>query len=223
MNTTCELLRHDRSLRIVQYNERDAIEKRGYHWFDPTDELDIHFPEGIEAEVGECLYGLVMMIRPQLILETGTRLGLSTRYMALALRDLGCNGRLITIERDERCLLHAEKKIKAARLDEIVMPFCDDSRNIEATDYEIDMMFLDSKPEHRYEELLMFWQNLRPGGMVVVHDLWGFECKGFGPFPEELRAMLKKGEARAMNFPTSAGLTLIQKAYENDFQLGVMK
>jgi predicted O-methyltransferase YrrM len=54
-------------------------------------------PLAIKREVGELLYGLTLARRPALAVEFGASIGISTIYLAAALRDLRV-GRLITTE-----------------------------------------------------------------------------------------------------------------------------
>ena len=42
---------------------------------------------GVENEVGEFLYSLIRMIKPDNVLETGTHLGVGASYMGFALKD----------------------------------------------------------------------------------------------------------------------------------------
>ena len=52
---------------------------------------------GVEVEVAELLYSLVRSIKPNRIVETGTHLGISSLYMALAARENN-KGKVITYE-----------------------------------------------------------------------------------------------------------------------------
>ena len=45
---------------------------------------------GVEVEVGEFLHSMVRVTKPMHILETGTHLGVSAAFMALALYGLSC-------------------------------------------------------------------------------------------------------------------------------------
>ena len=50
-----------------------------------------------ELEVGEFLYGLIQIMKPEWVLETGTYKGVSSSYMASSLKDNG-HGHLDTME-----------------------------------------------------------------------------------------------------------------------------
>src|SRR4051812_16620659 len=53
----------------------------------------------VELEVGQLYYALVLLLRPQWILETGTHIGYSTCKLAQGLRDTGAyDGRVITMD-----------------------------------------------------------------------------------------------------------------------------
>lgn len=212
MNATQRILEADHRLTIKPYGIT------GTHWFHVTGIPGFGFPCGLEMEVGEFLYGLVCMHQPNIIIETGTRLGISTRYMALALSDANnVSAEIHTIERDARCL-----DIAVAAITDLSTPngkhyfYRDDSRELLPSLLDsceiVDMLFLDSEPEYRYEELTICWPYLRKGGIAVIHDLANFRAGGpFGTIPQWLESDLANGSASAMQWPTSTGLTVIQK------------
>src|SRR3990167_7989976 len=53
---------------------------------------------GTEVEISEFLYSLVRILKPKLVLETGTHKGISSTYIGQALRDNNRGGKLITCE-----------------------------------------------------------------------------------------------------------------------------
>jgi len=50
-----------------------------------------------EVEMGELLYGLIRMLKPDLVVETGTYKGGATRYMARACKE-NDSGHVVTCE-----------------------------------------------------------------------------------------------------------------------------
>jgi hypothetical protein len=194
-----------------------------YYWFDFATIPQISFPEGIESETGEFLYGLVRMARPGSILETGTRTGISTAFMALALKDNKLDGSILTFERDKFCADMAINNFTRWKLADIIEVRAEESMDYDPEKRVFDMLYLDSEPEYRYAELEKFWDNLVPGGMIVIHDLATIDDRAFGGCSDFVRNQIKSGELRAFNFPTCSGLMVMQKAYEIDYQRTIIK
>jgi predicted O-methyltransferase YrrM len=204
IGATAEVLRRDPALEIA---ERPLADRDTYRWFHPSDTHYFDFPEGLEAETGELLYALTMIIRAKRVLETGTRTGISTRYIALGLEQYG--GLITTIERDNLCRDYALEKFKAYNCIESIYGSSLEYNPEAGTVY--DMLFLDSEPCYRYEEMEKFYPYVREGGMIIIHDLARIPDKGFGIFPNGLKEKLLLGELHCMSFRTSSGLTIFQK------------
>ena len=204
-----------------------------------TDKLD-KFPEptdgryvcnntgGVELEVGEFLYGLVRMMKPALILETGTHQGIASLYMAAGLKKNG-SGRLNTIEWEGTHLKKAKERWTVFNVNEFITSFLISSSDFE-TQEMYDIILLDTEPNLRFGELLRFEKNLNEGGLIMIHDLSGGMCQvdnkelGFGwPFgklPEEIVELVKKDNLRPFHFATPRGLTCFYRPRDNDFKWG---
>lgn len=171
------------------------------------------FPCGIENEVGEFLFGLVCMMKPDRILETGTRSGVSTRYMALALELWNPAGHIVTIECDGTCHALANRKFAeqgyADRITSILGMSLDYTPSAGAV---FGLLWLDSEPRFRYAELERFWPFLAPGGIACIHDMRRVHCAPFGPTPPFVTDGLAAGTIAAMSWPNDTGLTIFQKA-----------
>jgi len=92
---------------------------------------------------------------------------------------------------------------------------------------QIDLLFLDSEPQLRFDEFVKFWPNLKPGGIVLIHDLhpsFGHHGKvyhgvydwPYGDFREKLSSYIKENRVQITSFPTPRGLTMLQKE-KSDF------
>jgi predicted O-methyltransferase YrrM len=68
-----------------------------------------------ELEVLEFLKGLVTTVRPKLVVETGTFMGISTLWIAEGLKENGF-GRVITCESDAVVYVRAKERIEASGL-----------------------------------------------------------------------------------------------------------
>jgi len=177
----------------------------------------------IEVEVGEFLYGLVRMIKPENILETGTHKGISTAYMASALKENG-KGSITTIEYEEKHIFDANELFVKLDLSNLINIVNQDINTFNPGNNQYDFIFLDTEPNLRFNEFIRFWNNLKPGGFIAIHDLspgmgqggvtlHGIENWPFGTMPEEMKTILKE-QVQSFHFETPRGLFLGQKNKE---------
>jgi predicted O-methyltransferase YrrM len=182
---------------------------------------------GVETQTGTFLYGLLNILQPELVLETGTYTGVSAMYMGQALKDNG-HGHIITLE------ISPVHKERAERLwvQTGVSPFvtCQQVASLEyQTSSQFDFIFLDSEPEFRFKELVKFYPNLKPGGYIFIHDLHrhlsqqdnkehGFGWP-YGKLPEEIVNWIAEDKLRCFSFPTPRGLTGFYKPTEEDYRV----
>lgn len=190
---------------------------------------------GVEHEVGNFLYGLVKILQPKHILETGTYTGVSALYMGQALKD-NRHGDLVTLEVENTHKLRAEAlwrncEVAAEVTCELKTSLeYNDSRLIQAG-FEYDLLFLDSEPQYRFAELVKFFPYLKEGGYIGIHDLPNTLCQGnvnpdhpemksypYGDLPEQIKEWLKTDKLRMIHFPSPRGLTFFYKTTEKDFR-----
>ncbi len=130
-------------------------------WFDLDDKL-----MSITLEDGEFLYALVRVTKPLNVVETGTGNGISTVFIATALRDNNQGGEVQTYEPYRQY----SDPAKALVGDELPVVFrdghCPGWNEGDAT----DLCFLDSAPwDDRCAEI-QHWLTCGYQGLVVVHD-----------------------------------------------------
>lgn len=177
---------------------------------------------GVEVEVAEFLYSLVKMVKPGFIVETGTHLGVSALYMALACRE-NKKGSIWTYE------VIPELQLKARDLwqDLGVLRYINSllKPSLEAdipNNLKIDLLFLDSEPQFRFDEFLKFWDQVSPGGLILVHDLHpslghhgktyhGVYDWPYGDFRAKIGSFIKDHKVQTISFPTPRGFTIFQK------------
>lgn len=176
----------------------------------------------VEVEIAEFLYSLVRVLKPANILETGTHLGVSTLYMALALRE-NEKGLIYTYEIIPQLLERAEQLWSDFKgLNRYISPLLESSLTTNYFPKEIDFLFLDSEPGYRFDELNRFWPYLKVGGMVVIHDLdktlghHGQTHHGqydwpYGYYRDKIGPLLDSKELVIMNPLTPRGITIGQK------------
>ena len=159
-----------------------------------------------EVEVLDFLYSLVRTLKPRLVVETGSCRGLSACYIGKALRD-NERGKLITCEIDRQLYDMARELIRKAQLTAQVDCVFESSLDLEIAE-PIDLLFSDSVPEIRMQELDKFLPLLSPNAVILVHDV-------NSGYHNNLRtAILKQDKERRLSvvlLPTPRGLALCQK------------
>jgi predicted O-methyltransferase YrrM len=158
-----------------------------------------------EIEVLELLRTLVTTLKPQLIVETGSFLGVSTLWMAEGLKANGF-GRIISCEYDPVVFAKAEESVAASGLREWI-----DLRNQSSLEMQvtgpIDMLYSDSDPDIRETEVRRFLPQIRANGIVLMHDA-SSHMKTVRQAALRLEA---EGLLSCLLLPTPRGLVLAQK------------
>ena len=121
-----------------------------------------------EAEVLEFLRTLVTTIKPNLVVETGSFLGVSTLWIAEGLKANGF-GKIISCEFDAKVFAAAKEKIAASELAEWI-----ELRNESSLEMKIngtiDLFFSDSDMPIREAEVKRFLPQISPYGIILMHD-----------------------------------------------------
>jgi len=127
-------------------------------------------PLSIAAEVGELLHLLVLARRPRRIVEFGASLGVSTIYLAAALRDVGA-GSLITTEFVPEKARLAQEHLSEAGLAQVVEMRVGDARDtLAGLDEEVELLFLDGWND-TYLAVLDLVEPVMPSGALVIADM----------------------------------------------------
>jgi prolipoprotein diacylglyceryl transferase len=158
-----------------------------------------------EVEVLDFLKALVITIKPELVVETGTFSGLSTLRIAEGLQGNGV-GRVITCEWDKKVFEAAKKRFAESGLRKWI-----DARNASSlemkVDGTIDMLFCDSDPELREQEVRRFLPQMNPYGLIVIHDA----SSHMKSVREGALRLEEEGLISVLLLPTPRGLVLAQK------------
>lgn len=138
----------------------------------------------IGPEFGRLLYSQARIAKAKTIVEFGTSFGVSTIYLASALRDNG-GGKVVTTEFEEEKAVQAKKNIEAAGLGKYVEFRVGDALQTLANFPEdIDMVFLDGAKELYLSVLQLLECRLRIGGVVASDNA---DHEGMEPFLDYLR------------------------------------
>jgi predicted O-methyltransferase YrrM len=158
-----------------------------------------------EAEVLEFLRTLVTTVKPNLIVETGSFLGVSTLWMAEGLKRNGA-GRIVSCEFDPVVYAKAREKIDGSGLAEWI-----DLRNESSLEMRIagpiDLFFSDSDLPIREQEVRRFLPQISPGGIALMHDA----SSHLKIVREAALKLESEGLLSVLLLPTPRGLVLAQK------------
>jgi predicted O-methyltransferase YrrM len=130
---------------------------------------DIPLP--VSRETGSLLYMLTRSTGAQSILEFGTSYGVSTIYLAAALRDNG-GGQIITTEFEPSKVARARQHITEAGLMDFVEIREGDALQTLAHDLpeRLDLVLLDGAKALYMDILELVRQRLHPGSLVIADD-----------------------------------------------------
>ncbi len=158
-----------------------------------------------EVEVLEFLRTLVTTTKPNLVVETGTFMGVSTLWIAEALRMNGF-GRIVSCEYDPKVFAAAGEKIDASEFRDLI-----DLRNESSlemkVDGTIDLFFSDSDMPIREQEVRRYLPQISPFGIILMHDA-SSHLKQVRDAALKLEA---EGLISVVLLPTPRGLVVAQK------------
>jgi predicted O-methyltransferase YrrM len=133
---------------------------------------DLYVP--VSPKQGQFLYSVARSIRAQRIVEFGTSFGVSTTYLAAAVRDNG-GGIVIGSELEPNKILAARRNISEAGLDEFVeIREGDAQQTLQDTGGSVDMVLLDGFKQMYLPMLQMLTPHLRSGAVVVADNIFTF-------------------------------------------------
>jgi len=198
------------------------VEKTGWCMSpEPTDENYCMFNTGgVECEVGEFLYSLVKLIKPNEVLETGTHHGVSSAYIGLALKSNN-KGHITTLD----FVYHEQAKYIHNKLE--ILPYVTQLQ-IDVNDFKTDkkyqLVLIDTEPILRFDEFVKFYSNVDDGGLIIIHDLHPnlsynpnqnftlpYDHWPYGDFRPKLGKFIKEHKTQILSFNTPRGLTIFQK------------
>lgn len=158
-----------------------------------------------EVEVLDFLKALMLTVKPNLVVETGTFLGVSTLYMAEGLKENGF-GKIITCEPDPEVFAKASEKIEASGLRKFVESRRESSLETKISG-SIDVLFSDSLPELREAEVRRFLPQVSPFGLILMHDA----SSHLKTVRDAAVRLQDEGLISVVLMPTPRGLVLAQK------------
>ena len=158
-----------------------------------------------EAEVLEFLRTLITTIKPTLVVETGSFLGVSTLWVAEGLKANGF-GKIVSCEFDPIVFAKAKEKIAASGLSEWIELRNESSLEMHI-DGTIDLFFSDSDMPIREAEVKRFLPQIRPTGLILMHDA----SSHLQVVRDAAFKMESEGLLSCIFLPTPRGLVVAQK------------
>ena len=157
-----------------------------------------------EVEVLELLATLVTTVKPELVVETGSFLGVSTEWIARGLERNG-RGRVISCEFDPVVYAKAKARLAGSPLLRWM-----DLRNESSLEMKvegmIDLLFADSDPELREAEVKRYLPQMNPHGLILIHDA----SSHLKTVRDAALKMEREGLLSILLLPTPRGLVLAQ-------------
>lgn len=157
----------------------------------------------ISPEQGRFLYLLARATGACNVVEFGTSFGISTIYLAAAVRDNGGNGKVIGTEMREVKRERAVANLKEAGLSAFAEVRLGDAlKTLRVLDKPVDLVLLDGWKDLYIPVLELLRERLRPGAVVVADNIFTFK-KALAPYVE----MMGSGRAgfRSVTVPFAAG------------------
>jgi len=158
-----------------------------------------------EAEVLEFLRTLITTVKPELVVETGAFLGVSTLWIAEGLKQNGF-GKIISCELDPVVFAKAQEKIATSGLSEWIELRNESSLEMKV-DGTIDLLFSDSDMPIREPEVKRFLLQMNPQGLILMHDA----SSHLKVVREAALKMEAEGLLSVILLPTPRGLVMAQK------------
>lgn len=157
-----------------------------------------------EFEVLEFLRTLVTTIKPELVVETGSFLGVSTLWIAEGMERNGF-GKVISCEYDPVVFASAQEKIGASPLRHRIELRNESSLEMHVAG-TIGLLFSDSDMPIREQEVTRFLPQMNPHGLVLMHDA----SSHLKVVRDAALSLETKGLLSVLLLPTPRGLVVAQ-------------
>ena len=141
----------------------------------------------ISRAQGEFLYVVARTIGAQRAVEFGTSFGISTIYLASAIRDNGGDS-VIGTELEPSKHRQAEANVKAARLEDVTdIRLGDALQTLREVPEPLDLVLIDGWKELYLPVLDLLKPRLRPGAVVLADNIFTFR-KTLRPYVEHMQS-----------------------------------
>jgi predicted O-methyltransferase YrrM len=157
----------------------------------------------ISARGGQLLYTLIRATRPATVVEFGTSFGISTLYLAAAVRDNG-TGRVIGTELSTSKAAAALRTFAETGLDDLITVLSGDARDtLAGIDGPVDFVLLDGWKDLCLPVLRLLEPRLGPGTLVVADDV---DLTDLAPYLDHVRD--PRNGYQSVTFPVEDGMEI---------------
>lgn len=166
-----------------------------------------------EVETLQFLYSLVRLLKPSVIVETGSYKGYGTYWLARACKEMK-HGFVFTCEINQELCHHTFALLQhEGVIDRVSISADPGDAMIRRLSGPIDFAFLDSNLDTRIGEMRELYHKLTPGGVVAVHDTSTYHDQPghLGPRTPMLQ-LARQYNMQVINLDTPRGLMLLRKA-----------
>jgi predicted O-methyltransferase YrrM len=199
--------------RMFQAAERDGAARRqvqaawpdGFASSTAQEQADakaqVYMP--VSAHGGLLLYTLIRAARPGTVVEFGTSFGISTLYLAAAVRDNG-RGRVLTTELSGAKAAAARRTFAETGLDDLVTVLEGDARQtLAGVGGPVEFVLLDGWKDLCLPVLRLLEPRLVPGTLVVADDV---DLDDLRPYLDYVRD--PRHGYRGVTFPEGEGMEI---------------
>lgn len=176
-----------------------------------------HSPDSdsTELEVSVMVGSLVVALRPDLVVETGTAFGQTAELIGKMLKGAGV-GRLTTFETDAHRVRLSRERVEGLPVDVLKESSLEGLRSLKqeiqaGRSPKVGFAWLDSLFELRVKELRLVTPMLSPGALVGIHDCGEPGHTKYTPFSQKIANEAKKLGYSRISLPTPRGVTILQK------------
>lgn len=167
---------------------------------------DVYIP--IDREKGGLLYVLARAVAARRIVEFGTSFGISTIYLAAAIKDNGGTGQAIGTEIEPSKQEAATKNLRAAGLaDYVDIRLGDAMQTISDVEAPIDLLFMDGWKDLYLPLLEMLKPKLKPGALVVSDNIHTFK-KTLAPYEQYVSSGAHGFESVTLSLPEGLAVSV---------------
>ena len=135
----------------------------------------------VSSSTGELLYLLARATGARTVVEYGTSFGVSTIYLASAVRDNG-GGTVIGTELQPEKAVAAQRNFAEAGIADVIeLRVGDALSTLDEVPAPIDLLLLDGWPDLALPILRLLEGALRPGSLILIDDVdmnWGSDVHG---------------------------------------------
>lgn len=174
---------------------------------------EFHMLQGagaVSIEEALCLYGLVLVTRPDVVIELGTSRGASTLFLGAAVHDLSNPIPAQTVDLGE---VAPRECVTSAKLLRFPIEFNTGKHSMDyLKEYVVDpskryFVFSDTKIPVRPDEVRKVFEKFPSTTIVVVHDTSEHHPAG----PMKLEEKLSDLDLNFIELPSPRGLTIVTK------------